>query len=172
MIPRATIKHVLQVCCAYKWLPATSIVQEVLAQAASSFAVTGSSRCLRLADDKSRRTIDSAYLCTRQREATPTILVSKLHDLHSALGKRARFPFSPFVKGFQICEVLLAGGRLLVDGDHKIVHISHSQGFNLTFRRGLYPEARFSGQRAPVQSLHICLHTLPPRSRSVDQTVH
>ena len=36
-------------------------------------------------------------VCTRQREATPTIPVSMLHDLHPALGKRARFPFSPLV---------------------------------------------------------------------------
>ena len=59
-----------------------------------------------------------------------------------------------------------------MDCNREIVHISHSQTLNSTCDRGQYPEARLSGQRSPFQFVHVGLHTFPPSSRSVDETVH
>ena len=69
-------------------------------------------------------------------------------------------------------EMPLTNRRLLMDCHHEIVHISHSQTLNPTSDRGHYPRARLSGQLSPFKLVHVGLHTFPPSSRSVDQTVH
>ena len=106
---------------------------------------------------------------------SPAILMPMLHDLHSTLGKRTGFPFSPLVQCFHVSEMSLTFRRLLMDCNHEIVHISHSQTLNSTCDRGHYPETRlqwsvFAISTCSYRSPHVPTKLSERRSNRTQQT--